>query len=136
MKNSITVGLAFSYQGKSYSPSATIDLDALMEQGTHLPDLHGLLASRNNIDTYSYLYEVMESHDIEFSNITGLAGQCLRDGHFDTDKFARLWHEQRELEVLDTIAKEQLGIDSLEQRPDLKAALIAAFRAGKNKTTD
>lgn len=134
MKNSIVASIVFSFQGATHGPSITIDLDATMKTHGYVPDLHGAIAQANNIDTYSYLYEVMESQDIEFSQPTGLAERCCLAGVFDTEEFARLWHRQQALSVLGPIARQYLNIDDLEQHPALQAALTAAYDAGKDNT--
>lgn len=129
MKNSIYAGISFSYKGEDFSPSATIDLDAMMEKGGELSNMYSFLAREHHIDTYSYLYEVMEAHEIEYSDPTGLAEKCFVDGVFDVERFEQLWNEQQQLVVLGDIAKRYLKIDDLEQHPDLKAALLAAYHA-------
>ena len=131
MKNSIDARVAFSFKGETYAPSASIDLDAHMQASGSLPDIHPLLAHANAIDTYSYLYEVMEAHEIEFANPSGLAAACFADGVFDIPCFEQLWREASERAVLHDIARQQLGVDDLEANPDLKAALLGAFEAGK-----
>jgi hypothetical protein len=129
--NTIDARIVFGFRGETHSPTATIDLDQLMESGDESPDLHRLLARLNQIDTYSYLYEVMEATPIEFSTPRGLAIECLSDGHFDLQKFIQLWQQQPEFAALHKIAKEHLAIDDLAQHPNIHAALRAAFDAGK-----
>jgi len=127
----IDVGIEFSFKGETHTLSATIDLDAAMANNGTLPDLHPLLARLNNIDTYSYLYEVMESHEIGFSNATGLAAEYLRDGVFDGDTFVRRWQEERQLAQLRPIARQHLNIDNLDHHPALQQALLEAYAAGR-----
>lgn len=132
MKNSIVASIVCSFKGETHAPAATIDLDATMAAHGHLPDLHATIATQNHIDTYSYLYEVMESQEIEFSQATGIAADCLIDGVFDRHAFEQRWLAQQELAVLGPIARHHLQIDDLTQHPELKAALQAAFEAGKD----
>jgi len=131
VNNTIVASIVFSFQGETHGPGITLDLDAIMHTHGYIPDLHGSIATANNIDTYSYLFEVMESQEIEFTQPTGLAEHCCVEGVFDAEEFARLWHRQQALSVLGPIAKRHLDIDALEQHPALQAALIAAFDAGK-----
>lgn len=133
LSNSIEVSVEFSFKGENYSPSATIDLDEMMEKGRELADLHSFLATLHDIDTYSYMYEVMESQDIEFKNAKGLATECLSNGHFDIQKFQQLWQQLQELAVIGEIAKQHMHIDDLDQHSELKAALLAAYEAGKKE---
>ncbi len=132
--NQIDVVIRFSYQGETYSPRARLDLDRLMRDHGGLPNPYLTLAQASGIDTYSYLYEVMESYPLEFSNATGIAGQCLSEGHFDAAAFEQLWHEQQQQRALAEIARKHLGIDDLEQQPGLGQALWAAYRLGQGKT--
>ncbi|MDH5361259.1 MAG: hypothetical protein OEX03_11875, partial [Gammaproteobacteria bacterium] len=129
--NRIDASIEFSFQGKGYSPTATIDLDIIMAKSGSLPDLHRTLALQHKIDTYSYLYEAMESYDIHYSNPTGLAKQCLHNGMFDLATFEQLWHEDRETRALANIAQNQLGINELAAEPKIKQALLEAYRLGK-----
>lgn len=134
MSNRIDASIEFSFKGESYSPTATIDLDIMMEKSGQLPNLHRTLALQHNIDTYSYLYEVMESHGIQYSNASGLAVHCLHDGQFDLQAFETLWREAHEAVGLADIAREQLGIEDLNSEPRIKQALLQAYRLGKAST--
>lgn len=130
MTNRIDALVEFSFKGETYTPSATIDLDAAMDADGRLPDLHRAIALANGIDTYSYLYEVMESHDIAFANAVGTAAEFLVDGHFDSAAFEQRWQTEQKLAVLRPIAKRHLAIDTLEQHSDVMAALLDAYDAG------
>jgi hypothetical protein len=133
VKNTIEAHIAFSYKGDDYNLSNIIDLDSMMENQTDSPDFHLILAQQNDIDTYSYLYEVMESHEITFSNAKGIAADCLTNNHIDLQKFRTLWQEQRAVNIVQVIAKEHLDIEDLNQAPQLKTALLAAFLEGKKE---
>lgn len=132
MKNTISVRVEFSYQGETHTPSATIDLDSMMEKGGDLADLHAFLAVQHGIDTYSYLYEVMEAHEPLFDEATGLARQCLKEGQFDMARFRELWRNEHELQLLADIAARHLDIDDLDNNPALKNALLEAYEAGRH----
>ena len=130
--NRIDASVIFSYQGKEYEPSATVDLDNVMEAMGSFSGIHRMLAKQNNIDTYSYLYEVMEAYEIHYSNPQGIANRCLENGRFDISKFQKLWHEEKVLGLLGSIAMKYLDIEDLEEHADLKAAMIASYDAGKH----
>ncbi|PWB57835.1 MAG: hypothetical protein C3F18_03560 [Nitrosomonadales bacterium] len=131
MKNSIDAHVEFSFKGETYAPSATIDLDDLLEHHGSLPQIHALLAEKHGIDTYSYLYEVMQETEIIFSNAEGLAAEFLINGEFDMETFAARWQENRILGQLQAIALRELGVDHLDRHPALKNALFQAYRLGK-----
>ena len=135
MKNTIDARVEFDFKGESYSPSATIDLDKLLESNRSFPSIHDILAAENHIDTYSYLYEVMQQTEIQFENARGIAAEFLHDGIFDHDAFVAKWHANSVLQLLQPIAKRELGIDDLEQHAGLKNALIQAYNLGKHADT-
>ncbi len=126
--NTVRARLAFSFKAETYELDTLIDLDRYVGQA---PDFHLLLARAHGIDPYSYLYDALESHEIVFSDATGVAAQSCREGGFDWSCFERDWYEERDLRVLREIAERTLGVRDLEGRADLKAALLAAYRAGK-----
>lgn len=130
--NSIRARLSYSFQGQDHELERVIDLDTLEPQDDEPPDFHRMLAVAAGIDTYSYLYEVVESSDIEFSDATGLAASCTSEHGFDWRRFRRLRQEDGERRVLAPIAARFLGVTDLDQRPEVLAALQAAYRAGKD----
>jgi len=132
--NSLEIQVSFSYKGEVFDCRSTLDLDLLSERTTELPDLHREVAQRNNIDTYSYLYEVMESQPLQFSQATGVAQECLQGSQFDWVKFRQLKEEQRLFTALTKIAQQHLEIDDLNQHPKIKAALTAAYLANNSES--
>ncbi|PUE03848.1 MAG: hypothetical protein C3L25_00205 [Candidatus Sedimenticola endophacoides] len=129
--NSIQAKVVFSYRGEDYSPTMTLDLDAIMSLHGTLPDLYASLARSNGIDTYSYLYEVMEATELCFENPRGVAAECFADGVFDIPCFERAWHAWRALDALRMVAGEELGVADLEGEPALKRALLRAYDLGR-----
>lgn len=133
--NTLRARLDFSFKGETYEFDTAIDLDRCSAEPGKAPNFHLLLAKESGIDPYSYLYEVLESHDIAFSDPTGVAVMCCRDGIFDWSQFERLRQEEADMEVVRAIAERTLGVDDLYARADLKAAMLAAllvaYRAGK-----
>ncbi len=130
--NSIRARMGFSFKGESHQLDTRIDLDRCLAAGEEMPNFHLLLAKASGIDTYSYLYEVLESHDIEFSAATGVAAERCDAGEFDWPGFVLAAREEAEMNVLRRIAQQILGETDLDGRADLKAALLAAYRAGRS----
>jgi hypothetical protein len=118
-----------SFQGETRRLSALVDLDRYADDRP--PDFHALLARAAGMDPDSYLYEALETQEIAFSDPSGLAAECCRDGRFDWERFARERRGRGELALLNAIARRTLGVADLEGRPELKAALLAAYRAGE-----
>ncbi len=131
MTNIIEASIAYSFKGETYQVSAAVDLDGMMMQYGAVQGIHRLLASKSGIDTYSYQYEVMEMQGVTYGNAGGLAAKCLDHGHFDIPKFERLWVDSKLQTVLAPIAMTHLGIDDLDQHPDIKGALVAAYNSDK-----
>jgi hypothetical protein len=135
IKNTVKASVEFFYRGELYSAAVTIELDQLIENKTPenaevLSSLHHLLATKMGIDKYSYQFEMMQAEEICFSEAQGIATQYLQDGHFDIKGFEHAWRENKMLNQLQNIASRLLDVDDLEQRPELKNALLEAYRAG------
>jgi len=132
MKNTIKVTLNFSYQGVEYTPSFHLDLDEWMHRKNTLPALDLLIAQHNDIDTYSYLYEVLQQAPFVFDQAQGLAAEFCHEGSFNSEAFQQAWRQQQITNQLAGIAEQTLGIHSLQENPDLQQALMQAWQAGKD----
>jgi hypothetical protein len=137
MNNTVRARLTCSYKGETYELDSVIDLDRCGGESGATPDFHRLLAKAAGIDPYSYLYEVLESHEIEFSDATGVAARSCRDGRFDWNQFEQDRREERDWQAVRAIFEPIMGARDWDTAPDLKAALLATYRAGKaNGATD
>ena len=134
MKNSIAASVVFYFKGERHAPSMVIDLDELMERNGGMNNLHHSIARANNIDSYSYEYEMMMADEIHFEQAEGMAVEFLHDGQFDMAGFKEKWREQQVVEAVRPIAERCVGITDLDGKPKLKAALIEAYLAGKAST--
>ena len=85
--NTIRARMTLSFRGETYELDSVIDLDGCSGEPGEAPDFHRLLAQAAGIDPYSYLYEVLETHEIAFSDATGVAARHCRDGGFDWAQF-------------------------------------------------
>ena len=133
MKNRMTVSLPFSFKGKTFCPRVTIDLDAQMRQYGSIPCLYTHLAEENGISVYSYEHDVMMMSEMEFEEVEGIAADFIHEGRFDTDGFEQKWWEIKRHEQLQDISKRLMNIADLASHPELNAALIEAYEAGKAK---
>ena len=106
-------------------------MDVLGEPG-EAPNFHQRLARVAGIDPYSYLYEVLETHEIAFSDATGVAERSCRDGRFDWARFEQDQREAGDWQRVRAIAQQALGARDLDAEPELKAALLAVYRAGRS----
>ena len=129
--NTVRARLAVSFKGETYELDSVIDLDRYLGGSKEAPDFHRLLAKAAGIDPYSYLYEVLESHEIEFLDATGMAARSCRDGRFDWNLFEQALSTEREWQAVREIAERIMGARDLDADPALKEALLATYRAGK-----
>lgn len=139
IQHSIEVSVKFSYQGKDYAPSLQVNLEQLLEKSSQLPSFYLLIAQANNIDTYSYLYEVMEQSHIIFTKPQGLASDFTHDNQFNSEDFccafAQLKLENKLQHIVNTeMAGLKYGVDlDLTENKPLKNALLKAYQLGINK---
>ncbi len=129
MKSYVEASLEFYFRGERHAPSAIIPLDACMRQQDPLAHIYHVLAAENGIGRHSHEFDVMIMEPVRFSNPAGLAVDFVRDGRFDLEGFRRAWLEESILHVLQPIARRHLGIDRLDDHPDIKAALLEAYQA-------
>jgi len=130
MKNCIDAHIEFSFKGEVYKLASTLDLDKVLDKFITLSSLHQVVAVEHKIDTYSYLYEVMQEAEIRFDNPQGSAEKFLRNGIFDLDGYIAHRGESNLMDTLQAIAMNELGIENLEQHPKLKNALTRAYQLG------
>ena len=129
--NTVRTRLALSFKGETYELDAVIDLDTCLGDPGEVPNFHQRLARAAGIDPYSYLYEALETHEITFSDATGMAEQSCCDGRFDWARFEQDQREAGDWRRVRAIAQQTLGARNLDAEPELKAALLAVYRAGK-----
>jgi hypothetical protein len=129
--NTVRARVTLSFKGETYELDSVIDLDGCLGEPGEAPNFHQRLARAAGIDPYSYLYEVLESHEIAFSEATGVAARSCRDGQFDWAQFEQDRREERDWQLVRAVAQQIMAARDLDAAPDLKAALLAAYRAGK-----
>jgi hypothetical protein len=130
--NTVRARVSFSFKGETYDLDAVIDLDRCLGEPGEAPDFHRMLAQAAGVDSYSYLYEVLESHEIAFSEATGVAARHCHEGRFDWKRFEQDVAGERDWPVVRAIAESIMGTRDWDAAPALKAALLAAYRAGRS----
>ena len=130
MSNSIEARLEFSFKGEIHTLKYRIELDELFTYCGSQTRVHELLAKKHGIDTYSYLYEVMQEEPIEFSNPKGVASNFMNDGQFDQEAFIAGWPAHCVFDQLKAIARSELAIEDLDQHEAVKRALLRAYQLG------
>lgn len=129
--NTVRARLTLSFKGETYNLDSIIDLDRRLGAPGEAPNFYLLLAQAAKIDPYSYLYEALETHEIEFTDATGVAERSCHDGCFDWTQFEQDMDEERDWQLVRPIAERTLGARDLDANQELKAALLAAYWAGK-----
>jgi hypothetical protein len=129
--NTVRARLALSFKGETYDLDSVIDLDECLGETGEAPNVHQLLARTAGIDPYSYLYEVLETYEIAFSDATGVAVRSCREGRFDWMQFEQDRREERDWQLVRAIAEKTVTARDLDADLELKTALLAAYRAGK-----
>ena len=127
--NSIDVRVDFSFQGKHYTPVITIELDSFIQQ-KEPTTFHRLIANQHKIDCYSYLYEVLESSAISYCNPQGMAIVHTENDQFDLDGYVKQSRENKIMDALLDIAKQEMNITDFANNQSLKNALLQAYRLG------
>jgi len=131
MKSTVVASIEFYYQGEKFTPSATLDLDELMQKHGQLPDLSLLLARANDISEYSYQLEVMLVEPILFDRAEGLVAAYINDHVLDIKAFEAAWHEQHLSGLMQELASRVMQVEDIERQPGLKQALLEAYHLGK-----
>lgn len=130
MTNKVKVSAKFSFKGEEHHPSVTLDFDQYVHCLDELPDLHKIIAGNNNIGLYSYEYEMLQMAPLTYSEPEGLIENHVTDTVIDLDAFEEAWHEDFIKNQLQSIIKDKLNIDELDEDPELKAVVLQAYRLG------
>lgn len=130
MKSYLTVQITFSYQGVTYKPSARIELDRYLLKNQPIPEIYQIVAKENNIDSYSYQYEVMPMGQFRYLEATGLAQEYCSEDHFDSAGFQVRWRQVYVEQRLAEIALKHMNIVDLDDNEPLKQALLQAYQLG------
>jgi hypothetical protein len=130
MKSFLTVQITFSYQGVTYNPLVNIELDRFLEKSEEIPEFYQIVAKENNIDSYSYEYEVMQLGQIKYLEATGLAKEFCSEDDFDMAGFKLRWKQQYIEQKLAAIAFEHMNIVDFDNNEPLKQALLQAYQLG------
>lgn len=130
-KNSIDACIEFSFKGEDYRYASCLDLHQLLHRYDEMPPIHVLLAREHRVDTYSYLYEVMQEESVEFSRPQGIANDYLREGEFNLNALTENWQNAKAEMLLQPVAERELNITDLNLHPALKRALVAAYQLGR-----
>lgn len=131
MSNIITASVKFYFKGEKYTPALTIELDTYMQSSGYVPELYGLIAKINNIDLYSYEFEMMMAEQIMITDAQGLVKEYIENNILDIKGFESAWEDHRALKNIQSIAEKNMGSDCLRQYPGLRETLLEVYESGK-----
>jgi len=134
MKNTVIVQVNYSFKGEDFTPSITLELDDFAKQDGNLSNLYPKIAQQNNIDNYSYAYEVMEASELIFHSAEGNVVDFIVDGKCDLVAYRDYLTENEIFFELQRIATDVLGVEDLNAKDNegIKEALSKAYHAGQN----
>jgi len=121
--------MEFYFKGDRHDLSAIIDMDVCMRHHEPMQHIYHTLAAENGIGSHSYELDVMAMEPICFSEPRGLVADFICNGELDIEGFYKVWQQERISSVLQPIARKHLGIENLNEHPEVKAALFEAYEA-------
>ncbi len=130
MKNSITATIEFYFKGVKFTPSITIDLDLHLQGEGGLPDFCSLIAKTNNIDIYSYEYEMMQAEQVNITDAQGMVTKHVIDGVLNYSNFENEWKNDIALQDIKMIVRKNMAISDLQQHPEFEKTLLEIYKLG------
>lgn len=134
MSHRLTIGIEFYFKGEPFSSSVTIDLDEHFQAGRDVSHIYDMLAKEIGLDQYRHEYDVMVMQDLVCQSAEGIAAQYVENGKVDWQGLKEAWQKEADMMVLQPIANKFFNVESLADEPKLAAALLAAYRAGQDKS--
>ena len=135
MSNIITASVEFYFKGNKISASIELDLDQHMQATGRMPALFPLLAKASELDVYSYEYEMMQAEEIVFSDAKGLVKEYVVNTILDIAGFESAWQEKSVLTNIQSIAERNMGINDLQDHPELRQTLLEVYESGKKRSS-
>lgn len=101
-----------------------------MQSTSCMPALYPLIASENNIDLYSYEYEIMQAETVIISHADGLVANYVENGILDIEAFELAWKEQQIHTTIRHIVEQHKLAHVLQQYPEIETTLIEIYKSG------
>ncbi len=134
MNNTITVNMLFHFKGKEYNLTKEVNLPAnLGNLQTFISSLPRVLAQDNGIDTYSYLFEMMECTDIYVTQATGFVSKFIPEEPVILETFIESCQHTTLDDLLDFTLQTHLPdlVDDQQAKIALKEAFLIGQSAGQ-----
>ena len=127
--NTVTASIGFDFKGQHFSASTEIDVDNIIYHEDFFSSVYLTIARDNNIDIYSYQFEIMTDQNIAFSNEKGCAVGCIINGELDM-KMLRENHQTKDyLTSIDKIISQH--IPQNKRCKEITIAMKEAYLLGK-----
>lgn len=129
MTNVITVQMQFYFKGEEHNYQTEVKLPLHLGNMTDFYyNLPRKIAEKNGVDTYSYMYDMMESTPIEVIAAQGYVSRFLENGTVSMDEFAAECQKITPERLLQDIAKR---VDTQSENAlTLEKALTQAYQIG------
>lgn len=132
MQTTITVSLSYDYRGETFTHSAQLPLPLYIENiETFFRSIPQTIADKNQLDTFTYQFELMENSPIEVIAVESRIEKSLPDLPIGVEDFLEHYTQINSEAYLQMIADEY-DID-LQSNPRLAKALEAAYTLGKEQ---
>ncbi len=134
MNNTITVNMLFHFKGEEYNLTKEVKLPANLDNlQTFISSLPRVLAQDNGIDTYSYLFEMMECTDIYVTQATGFVSRFMPEEPVILETFIESCKQITLDDLLDFTLQTHLPdlVDNQQAKAALKEAFLIGQSAGK-----
>lgn len=136
MTNEITVQMLFHFKGEQYDYTADIKLPLHLGNMTEFYySLPRRIAERNGVDTYSYMFDMMESSPIEVISAKGYVARFVENGAISMDEFVAACQEVTPEKLLQDIAEKlnQQADDTFSIEDGLKLAYEIGLSQGASE---
>lgn len=129
MSHQLTAHVTFSYQGRVFNYQTTIQLEQWLQAQAQQDEywLYHRLAQANQVDSYSYEFEVMCMQPIRFSSDSLQA--FIKEGVFDYETYQQHQQQALDTELLQLIESHSPALASVEQAVLLNV-LRQAYKLG------
>jgi hypothetical protein len=128
IENRITLRMLVPFQGQDHRFEAEVKMPLpFLDLQTFVASLPRKLAERNQVDPYSYLFEMMETAEIEVIGAHGFVSQWLNDAPVSLSAFVETCRTITRQDLLDAIVTQHVESPS----PALLAAMRQAYEAGR-----
>lgn len=122
-----------SFKGENLSLKGILDLNKLRYDPEEPIKVHHHVATQNNIDQYSYLYEMLEMEPVLYTSDDPIIQQCIhQDGRqFDWECYEQKRRQHLAEQEITPLLNKYFTEQEQTEHPNLKVALQEAYLLGQ-----